>query len=335
MDKNDKKSRPFDIEEAFSIKDKNDYELFDTESGVEELKNIFSKKKISSSSTITIGRISETPLSAFIVDFLAPQKTQTTITEYLEYIKNQTIRDICRVKFTINGERIVYDTPSPSEEEQRLNTAGRCDAGTQTDYTFESCYKKLFPTDGIPADMSSFSDDTPEKNDNLNDLYAVLVLSSQGAFGILVNMIATMGMNLHLRKREKDSYVVNIIATGDKLQVTNTYYGEICNFEEDKMIPRANIQATITADIKPIPDISISIKITGNGNKADELLGENEMGRKLTKANAILGIRDDEPKKRSLFSWGRHGGRRTKRKRKNQTRKKTRRRSLSRKNNKC
>jgi hypothetical protein len=355
----------FNIKEAFDKREVyNDLELFKINKRELELMqtvvtNIYDNTT-PADNILTIERNDETPLSAFIINYLKPELNVDTLDAYLSQIKNKTMQDICRMEFTVNNKRIEHQTKM-SDAQQRAVEIGRCNINEPEviDATFKQCYKQLFnetmPNEALEGILNENNLNENNLNENnLNDFYAVLVLSTQSAFAAMVIMIATLNVDIidpekefNLRGRKAGSYVVNVTSNETELYVVNNFYGEIYQVKDAVPIPYANVHAIIAANIRHSPNVSFTIEITPlperakkrkNLEKLNKLTGHSEPDRDATKPPTSLkavGLLGEDPyKKKTLFRrmlgrGGKHTKRERKSKHKNRTRNKTRRRSYT------
>ena len=347
----------FNVAIAFdNIENYKAFELFETN---EHLKTVVTELYDNvniSDNILTIERNADTPLSAFIVNYLQPNADN--LDGYLTQIKNKAIQDICRMDFTVNNKPIKYDQTGFTHEQNEGISSGRCNANVQKviDVTFDKCYEQLFGItihdSKIDITIQDSKNGITIQDSNLNDLYAVLVLSSQSAFAKLAIMIATLNTEdiigsedmFHLRNRNSEtiqsSYTVNVTSNEAELYVVNNFYGEIYQVKDTVPVPYANVHAIITANIKPSPNVSFTIEIIPIRERAKKI-AENNRNKKL---NNLTGVQKEERKKAKAYEvlghetkqnlFGRmfrKGGKYTKRERKpkckSRTRKKTRRRS--------
>ena len=346
MDESAKNS--FDIEEAFT--NKAEYvklELFEENPDLNNVTELI--KPNGKPVTLTIQRNKVTPLSAFIINYLNPNPEVGNLPNYLKQIKQKTIQDICRMKFTVNGEVVDYSKSKLTDEQLEGINLGRCVTNDDTvvESLFNTFYVQMFKED-MPQTVQP--EDMPQ---NLNDFYAILVLSSQSAFANLTRQIAATNNEientadmLHLQGRIKynpgttneSSYEVNIKSTADELSVASEFHGEIYKVVDAVAIPHANVNAKITATLKPSPDVVCTVDIIPIKNKLTQIVGEpldkikkDLETEKAYKAYEVLGITKNKENKENktgyldrFFKKTKTGGKYTKRNRKSKRRSRTR-----------
>ena len=345
----------FDIEEAFT--NKAEYvklKLFEENPDLNNVTELI--KPNGNPVTLTIQRKQDTPLSAFIINYLNPKPEVYNLPNYLKQIKQETIQDICRTKFTVNGEVIDYSGSKLTAEQLGGINLGRCVTNDDTvvEILFNTFYRQMFKEDMPPTVQSEDMPPTVQIENmpkNLNDFYAILVLSSQSVFADLASQIAATNNDientedmLHLQGRfkfkyipgitNKSSYEVNVTSTVSDLSVASVFHGEIYKVVNGVATAYAHVDAKITATLKPSPDVACTVDIIPIKNKLSKVLGEplNEIkeSRSTAKALKVLGMNNENNENNkglfySFFTKGvTKGGKYTKRNRKSKLRSKTR-----------